>query len=477
MNGQTEISFLEALASETQEQKLGELARGSNLIFVRSIDQLAEDSSDAKGRRLTAFEALTAYGKDVLLETISEGSMLLCDSATAAGRVLKSRREQLGLSIRQVSNRSGVETRVIEEAEKSKRLPIREYERIARVLGLDERYLSVRSEPVGNEPVAVRLRTIGDEHPRMTGTAVAAIAEASWVAMTQMRLEHMLQIAPADYGIKPSPNYGSSGYPAFLHGYFLAQDTRKRLSIESEQVPSLRILCEETLGIPLVQAELGEFIAGVTVQIDGRRAIVINLSGKNRHVYVRRSTIAHELGHLLFDDKQQLNELMVDDYGQLEKPPHDIFDRVEQRANAFSVEFIAPAKEVVSEYEKGGDDPLGRIMDKFGVSYTAARYQLWNGLERRRPLEELTSPPRAPNPEFEAREAYTADFHPLQNIPVSRKGRFSAIVLRAAQELIISWDSAAEYLGCSERELRSKEVATTIRDLFPSVFPHEQARG
>jgi histidine ammonia-lyase len=65
-------------------------------MYVRSIDQLAKDSIKAKGRRLTAREALDAYGFEKLLEVASEGSALLAESIDAAGRVLKARRLALG---------------------------------------------------------------------------------------------------------------------------------------------------------------------------------------------------------------------------------------------------------------------------------------------------------------------------------------------------------------------------------------------
>jgi Zn-dependent peptidase ImmA (M78 family)/transcriptional regulator with XRE-family HTH domain len=445
-------------------------ARESSRLFVRSLDQLAEDNPQARGRRLSAYEALRAYGREALLETLSEGSALLSASRSAAGRVLRERRELLNLTPKQVAAQARVELRVLEAAERSERVPIIVYERIARTLGLDERYISARGEPVGNERLAVRLRTIGDEHPLMTPSTVAAISEAAWVASTQIRLEEDLGIRPAGVGIDPSPNYGQPGYPAFLHGYFLASDARQKLGLGDGPLPhSLRQICEDRLGIPVVQAELGEHFAGVTVQVGARRAIVLSLGGANRHVYVRRSTVAHELGHLLYDVEERLNELRVDDYRELEKPAEQVHDFVEQRANAFAVEFLAPRKAVVECKEKAEHDPVGAIMDAFGVSFTIARYQLWNALDRRPPLESLGAATRhRPLPEFEAEEAYTADYHPIRGLPTSRAGRFSAVVLRAATESVVSWQTAAEYLQCEERDV--KAAGEALRELFPAVF-------
>ena len=444
-------------------------ARTSKRSFVRSMDQLAEDHPLAKGRRLTAFEALTAYGMDNLLQVASEGSTLLAANPTAAGRVLRERRERLNLSARSVAARARLELRVVEQAELSARLPIREYERIARALGLDERFISFSAHAVGGDDLAVRLRAMGDERPRMTHSAVAAIAEAAWVAMTQIRLETDLGVRPPDTGLHVSSNYGHPGYPAYRHGYFLAGDARKKLALGEGPLPcALRTICEDRLGIPLVQAELGDAIAGATVEVAGRRAVVVNLAGRNADVYIRRSTIAHELGHLLYDSTARLDALRVDDYEELERPADQVTDYVEQRANAFSVEFIAPQCQVLECYRKASADPVGAVMDRFGVSFTVARYQIWNGHERKIPLESLTTKTCHPDPRFEAIEAFTAYYHPIKGLSVMRAGRFSAIVLRAAEDRILSWDSAAELLGCSELDVR--QAAGAIRELFPTVF-------
>lgn len=457
------------LARHVTPAELGALARASDELFIRSVDQLAEDSPRATGRRLAALEALEAYGRETLAEVVAEGSALLCESPSAAGRALRERRELLKLEVRQVATRANVEPRVVEAAERSQRVSLRDYERIARVLGLDERFISVRAEPVGNERVAVRLRYIGEEHPRMSALAVSALAEAAWVASTQLRLEGSLGVRPPRSGIEPSWNYGGPGYPAHLQGYYLATDARDRLGFGGDPIPSLRELCEERLGVPVVQAELGELLAGATVETPGeRRAIVLNLGGRNRHVYVRRATVAHELGHLLYDPSPQLKDLRVDDYEELDRPADQMRDPVEQRANAFAAELLAPQAAALDCYRRAAADSLGAVMDTFGVSYTLARYQVWNAMERRVPLETLTSTRREPEPTFEAREAYTTSYHPIRQVPTSRSGRFSAVVVRAAEERVISWQTAAEYLCCSEADARAASAA--LRDLYPGVF-------
>src|SRR5437867_2882478 len=179
-------------------------ARTSGRVYIRGLGQLAEDHPEATGRRLTALEALRSYGIEVLAAVGAEGFARLAPSGVVAGRVLKLRREQLGLDQRHVALRARLPEDVIRAAEESRKLPIRSYERIARALGLDERYVSVRAEPEGNERIAVRLRTIGEADPRLGPGTVSALAEAAWVAMTQVRLEAELGLEAPRTGIEHS---------------------------------------------------------------------------------------------------------------------------------------------------------------------------------------------------------------------------------------------------------------------------------
>lgn len=444
-----------------------ERARRSQRMFVRSLDQLAFYSAGATGRQLTALEALRAYGFDVLKEVAAEGSALLCESKDAAAYAIRCQRRALGLNQKAVAARAQLSEHDIATAEANARdVRLRTYERIACSLGMDERYLSLRREPTANQELAVRLRTIGDSSPKMTPTTVAALAEAAWVAATQLRLESELSLPGAR---KPalfqrSTNYGSSSYPAYRHGYYLASEMRKVLSLGDAPIPSMRQLCEK-LGLVVVQAELGEWIAGATVEVSTDiRAIVLNVSGGNHDVFVRRATMAHEIEHLLYDPAQQLNRLRVDEFEALERPASEVHDRVEQRANAFSVELLAPQATAVDLFHSAG---LEAVIERFGLSFTAARYQVWNGLERDRPLEALTARRKRPSEYWIGAEQYTIDYHPLKS-SIARCGRFSGVVVRAASEGIISWDTAAEYLQTNTSEVRA--ATALMQDLFPSVW-------
>jgi hypothetical protein len=212
----------------------------------------------------------------------------------------------------------------------------------------------------------------------------------------------------------------------------------------------------------------------VTVQAGDARAIVANVSGMNgRNVYIRRATLAHELGHLLWDPDDRLQTLAVDTYGDLERRADEIPDPVEQRANAYAVQFIAPQAAVLDVFHAAagaGNDGIGAVMETFGISFTTARYQVWNGMQRAVRLESLQTDQRTPSEEWDAKETYAVAWHPLRVVP-SRAGRFSGVVVRAAEERLISWDTAGLYLQSSAEEVRA--AAPMIHELFPGVFDEQ----
>ncbi len=454
-------------------------ARHSTRLFVRGLDLLTFDLSPrAKGRRLTAAEALDAYGFDILCQIVQDGSAIITSDPAAVGRTLRDRRLQLGIHTRTVASKSDLAIEVVEALEDSKRRPVREYERVARVLGLDERMLSFEPVPRGNERVAVRLRSLSHDRPALSSSIVATFAEASWVAMTQIRLEERLGLHRPEHVFTESKDYGSYVRPAYRAGYDLADLVRRELRLGTAQVPSMRELAEVRLAIPVIQAPLGDRIAGATVQsVSGRRAIVLNIDGKNADACVRRSTMAHELCHLLFDPSPQLQDLRVDEYAELDARDDTRADPVEQRANAFAVQFIAPQAEAVARYLAGGEDGLRKVLDEFGISFTAARYQVWNGLHRGVPLDSIFAPNQRPEDDWDARETYTLAYHPIRSLTEhpSRAGRFSAIVVRAAGLGLISWDTAAEWLFCTQDD--AKRAVHGLADFYGDVFAAPATAG
>jgi hypothetical protein len=455
-------------ASATAEDR----ARHSSRTFVRSLDQLVEFSPRATGRRLTAREAMEAYGFEKLLEVASEGSALLATSADAAGLPLHSRRKELALDVRTVARRAGVSDEEVLACEASRRLPLRTYEKIGRALGLDERYIAVSRTPRGNEQLTIRLRTFGDDIGALGAQTVSALAEAAWVATTQDRLAEALEVGVDRKGLFPNGNYGSPGKPAFRWGYELAGVVRRTLALDAQEpVLSMRDLIEETFRIPLIQCDLGESIAGATLEVNSRRAIIVNIGGSNSRVFQRRATLAHELGHLLFDPPRELDALRVDDYDDLVRSPEQLVDRVEQRANAFAVEFLAPRAAILERFQ--GNHDLSEVVEHFGLGPTASQHQIQNASKGQVTADSISRRRSEPGESrhmsaWEGPESFTNYFHPVPGIRPSRVGRFGALVVRAAETGLVSWDTAASWLETSEAEARGAQES--LRDLFPSVW-------
>ena len=232
----------------------------------------------------------------------------------------------------------------------------------------------------------------------------------------------------------------------------------------------MKNLVETNLGIPVIQAELPRHIAGATIAVSDSqytdvRGIVLNTVGANENVWVRRATLAHELGHLLFDPIQRLDRVQVDTYESNEIDPQDgSIDYVEQRANAFAISFLAPMDEVRELTPTPlRSESIRNVMSTFGISHTAARYHTFNSHYRQYPLPQDQTTV-GPSDEQKAAENFTLDYFPVERTPLVRRGRFSAVVNASYEQGYISIDSAAKYLCCNKKEF--EQASPVIHDLF-----------
>lgn len=452
---------------ETIEARASSSARQ----FIRSQDHLAVYSDKGNGRVLSAWEALHTFGLDTLEKAVADGSVIIPASINEPADTLRTQRTLLGLDVGTVANFAGVPTEVVLRAEDPLvRSSIRDLGRIARVLGLDDRLIAAQPGAGGDKQLAVRLRTLTAEAYAFTPRAVLALGEAAWVIRTQ----HLLQSWLLDdtskalrERFKPSGNYGSPGYPNWQQAHYLAVQTRRILGLsESEPIENLRTLCEYDLGIPVVQIELPESIAGVTLRTGVERGVALNLSGLNRNVWIRRATLAHELGHLLWDPDEELTSVRVDRYVDISA--EGVIDRVEQRANAFAAEFLAPQRATLEVFEKysSPSDGLRAVMEEFGISFTVARYQIYNASDRRIDFGSLVTERTEPTAMWTARENWTADYFPVREVPLSRRGDFAAAVATAEKERFLSLDTAADYLACDPGKYSKSR--DDILKLFPA---------
>ncbi len=431
--------------------------------FVRGKYQLArrEPGSRATGRRLTKHEVVEAYGTKVLAEIEEYLSAVLLKSRRAIEQALQRQRERLEVQRSELASAADVSLEVIEHAETdADRLTVHQLERLAFVLGLDPAKLSVDETAGADTDLGVRLRVLkrdelAPQDVRISPRTVLRFSEAASIILLQSRLQDWLDKPKEAAGFEPSADYG---YPTWRKGYELAIHLRERLEIGLEPIHSMRELVEHRLGIPIVQVELPNDIAGATISTSGHRGIVLNTKGANTNVWIRRTTLAHELAHILFDPETRLSSVRVDSYEQMERNTKDVtpsLDDVERRANAFAVEFLAPQEAVkllVPDVGHVSGEAVGMVQSRFGIGRAAARFHVGNAWYQQADLPPESSIHATPTYEQQAAEDFTQSFFPIKVTTDRRRGRFALLTTEAFNAGMITADTAAQYLGCTEEE-------------------------
>lgn len=370
-------------------------ARNCSCQFVRSQFQVAIANDRAKGRRLTAVEVADAFGVDFLRDVINESSVPLARERNSVGNSISNRRNILGISVGGLAAASGVALEDVENLENGVgQMPIRKLEKICINLGMDERRIGFSNKYPLDSP-KIRLRYFsekkGDEHC-FTEELVAKITPSVWKSARYRSLRSIQA-----FDSRCSNRGGEEGwrifiqevkardysYPTVDKGSALAQLAREALGVgDTEPVPDLIGLVKEKIDALISYVEWPAEYAGATLSENRERSIVVNNLGMNRWVNTFRFTLAHEIGHILFDQDNFLNDLTVVEVPQIssgEKPKRDL---PEMRANSFAAEFLLPLKAVrsVIEQESYREDWVGyvleRLQNEYGVSLPAARFRL-----------------------------------------------------------------------------------------------------
>ena len=479
--------YLEAVFGEhAPGLTIEETARRSQRKFVRGADHIAlyelDVNPDATGHIMTAWEAYHAFGLDILVEAMEYGSAVILSERRAIESSLRNRREELGLSSRRVARSAGVSEEVVAHAEEDSRsLPIQALERVAFVLGLDERRLAYHATSGADARLAARLKTLvaepGANDVSLSERSVVRLAEAASIVRIQSELREALFGESLYARFEPYGDYGHRENPAYRIGYDLAERTRDILGLEVRPIESVRRLAEDILGIPVIQASLQEHISGATVAAtDGRgkehRGIVLNVEGPNRNVWARRITLAHEIGHLLYDPDDRLERVRVDSYEGSNRNPEYSEDYVEQRANAFAVAFLAPLDAVRDREPMPAPgrpisgESISRVMRHFGMSLTSARFHLANAHYRQYDTPSNRDiPDTRPDDVWRAAEDFAVDYFRPEETPIQRRGRFAGLVATAYDSGLISDHTAAAYLHCEVLEFLDNREE--IMDMYP----------
>jgi Zn-dependent peptidase ImmA (M78 family)/DNA-binding XRE family transcriptional regulator len=161
--------------------------------------------------------------------------------------------------------------------------------------------------------------------------------------------------------------------PVAAAGELAARRVRRALALAAD-TPLLGLSGQlARLGVPVVVARFpsASRLAGCALTLpDGRAAILVN----NNHPPPRqRFTVAHELGHLLFDTASPVSAC---DTGAVRPGPRS---HSEQRADAFAAAFLLPRRALRLPSDAPLDlDWLRAIEAEYGVSHAATVHRLHN---------------------------------------------------------------------------------------------------
>jgi Zn-dependent peptidase ImmA (M78 family) len=445
------MTLAEIFGDESRGDDAASRALTSGRIFVRSHMQLALASEGVTGRRLTAHEALEAYGIDLIEKVVTEGGAGLITDAGEPARTFSHRRRTMRLSKRTLAQAAAVSIDDITAAETPGEVSsFRTLEKIAQALALDERKIGLAGLIQGDRALGIRLRELNQPEER-NRNFVAALADAAWVIARQTELSRRLN---ADRDASSLFHTKSSDYdaPVWRKGYELAERTRKILKLGAAPIGSIYALAQDTLGIPVVDIDLGDDVAGATILNGGARGIVLNRQGANRNILVRRMTIAHELGHLLWDPDDQLERVRVDESADLNR--RNVHDVIEARANAFAVAFLAPRQAVRQLYEERGDiaATVASLVENFGISASAAAQHLANVCAV--DLAGFRSSQRASTRVVSQWDENERQSNLItEHVPPSRGNRFAQLTIQAVRKKFITEDTAVSWLKIDRRYL------------------------
>ncbi len=265
----------------------------------------------------------------------------------------------------------------------------------------------------------------------------------------------------------------------------LALDVRNRLGLGLDPVPSMIELVQDRLGVTLFWVgpdELDPNIDGASAYAPNP-AILVNLVGGAECWWRSRTTLAHELCHLLFDLNQpgpaarrallfspHRGEVMDGTRRRGPRLPKDL-DQIEQRANVFAAHFLAPPDAVratIGALSPTSDEAINTVCRRFQIGRVTAVNQITNTY-RLSKEERLSMVARGPSDVLPKQ-------HPDAVVrPGLRAGRLRDLVVRALAEGRLGNGRARQVLGLSSSEPLSRLGALNEEQPAPLHAPEHRA--
>ncbi len=368
------------------------------------------------------------------------------------GEFLRSWRADTGFSAEKVAQLAQLPPSTVERIESGTYEPtFEELDALAGVLGLraEEIYGDQVSESAPREGIRLLMKSAVAYQP----STIVRLRMLEAAAAARDLLDLQAEVHPRGGGFEKfssRPLVASAEAP-FKLGDDLAREVRQKLAIQGPIV-SLRDLAQETLGIPIIAAELSSNGPDAfSVYAPGRRAaIILNLQGKNTHGLVRRFSIAHEVGHVLFD-RPGLGAFGV----ACRVDPGRGLD-IESRANAFAMRLLLPSAQIKNLGTEILQPAIFReVMEKWGVHFSALRLYVEKALSLSREEAQHAIPEidRSCPTRWSEAEELPEERRGLKQVPIHRRGALARLVLELVRKDQISHARARETPGHPRRAL------------------------
>jgi Zn-dependent peptidase ImmA (M78 family)/transcriptional regulator with XRE-family HTH domain len=366
--------------------------------------------------------------------------------------ILKQALEAAKLSLEDLAAWSRIDEQVLHEVIAGQtRLNAKQLDRVACVFGL--RFEDFLRGDAVSAPMTLFLRSASEQNldirSVLTTEVDLALGEFQRVVRDISDVETALGISPPTLPSIPDRLNASQ-----IHlGDHQAQRVREYLNLGLSPIPSMKSLVE-SLGIRIVwvsQDQVDRLVEGACIG-DPRPVILVNLIEEGKKPWHVRTTLAHELCHLLFDMKQKNRQVLV---SRDERRLPQWYAAMEQNARAFAACLLAPTegvKHVVSggHFEPTSELAIRAIGEYFGIGRTVA-------INRLQDTFRLTDEERA---DMERRKflgqakPYQADFSadaPPEEIGLRGEPLRSLLVAAVGSEKLLP-DDARKMLGIGMQE-------------------------
>lgn len=392
-----------------------------------------------------------------------------------AGRIaaqLKALRKQTRLSVEELAVQVGAEANTLRGAERGEEvLAPAVLARCAMLAGLEPDEFR-RGGPIDSPPTALLRAAV--QH----GRSSLAVLRQLGVPLVLGELTHRARGVEFLDGVLDRSRSALppvASIPVSANQHPAEEDAlraRAALRVPDGPIPSMRALLER-YGVLLVWStpdEVPEELDGASLR-DPIPTILTNLRyGREAHGRIRM-TLAHELGHLLFDHLRGSVAVMYSPStsGGRAGSPIDHFGDIETQAQAFAACFLAPARLVeacVGARAPDTVEALRGVGEHFGVHRTVALNRLQDVFHFSRTVRQEL--------EHQARTCSWPGLLGREDVPRPeevglRRGHFRARVVEALDRGLISRTRAWSLLGLPLTESLPEASTATLR--APLITP------